>query len=100
MAAGEKRRIWVPADLAYGDAPRVVGQPAGDLVYDLELLAIMAAPPVPEDVAAAPQDAKKTKSGLTYKVLEEGQGNSRPGPRARSPLLDQASPQENGRRLR
>jgi len=48
MVAGEKRRFWIPATLAYGDTP--AGQPAydpangqpptGPLVFDIELLAI------------------------------------------------------------
>jgi peptidylprolyl isomerase len=39
MVIGEKRRLWVPASLAYGDKPRR-GLPAGDLVYDLELVGL------------------------------------------------------------
>jgi peptidylprolyl isomerase len=37
MTKGEKARFWVPAALAYGDAP-TGGQPAGMLVFDIELL--------------------------------------------------------------
>lgn len=39
MQIGEKARVWIPAALAFGDKPRR-GLPAGDLVYDLELLAV------------------------------------------------------------
>jgi FKBP-type peptidyl-prolyl cis-trans isomerase len=39
MVAGDKVRLWVPAKLAYGEKPRR-GLPAGDLVYDLELVQI------------------------------------------------------------
>lgn len=39
MVVGDKVRIWIPAALAFGDKPRR-GQPKGDLVYELELLAI------------------------------------------------------------
>jgi peptidylprolyl isomerase len=76
MVTGEKRRFWIPAKLAYGETPRA-GAPAGDLTFDVELLDIMKGPdlpPVPEDVAAAPKTAKKTKSGLAYKVLKPGTG--------------------------
>jgi FKBP-type peptidyl-prolyl cis-trans isomerase len=38
MVVGDKVRIWIPAALAFGDKPRR-GQPKGDLVYELELLA-------------------------------------------------------------
>lgn len=40
MVAGEKARIWIPAALAYGDRPVERAVPAGDLVYDIELLSI------------------------------------------------------------
>lgn len=34
--------------------------------------------PAPPDVAAAPKDAKRTKSGLAYKVLKPGTGTEHP----------------------
>ena len=80
MVVGEKRRFWIPAALAYGDHPRM-GQPAGDLVFDVELIDITAAPKppaVPEDVKAAPPSAKKTASGLAYRVLTPGTGTTHP----------------------
>ena len=82
MVVGEKRRLWIPAALAYGDRPRG-GAPAGDLVFDVELLDITPAPkppPVPEDVKAAPASAKKTASGLAYRVLTPGTGTDHPLP--------------------
>jgi len=36
--------------------------------------------PAPPDVAAAPQDATTTASGLAYKVLQAGTGTDHPGP--------------------
>jgi peptidylprolyl isomerase len=80
MVVGEKRRLWIPAALAYGDHPRG-GQPAGALVFDVELLDITAAPKppaVPEDVKAAPATAKKTASGLQYRALTPGAGTTHP----------------------
>jgi peptidylprolyl isomerase len=38
MVLGEKRRLWIPAELAYARQP---GRPQGMLVYDIELVAIM-----------------------------------------------------------
>jgi FKBP-type peptidyl-prolyl cis-trans isomerase len=80
MVVGEKRRLWIPAALAYGDHPRG-GQPAGDLVFDVELLDITAAakpPPVPVDVKAAPASAKRTASGLAYRALTPASGTVHP----------------------
>jgi FKBP-type peptidyl-prolyl cis-trans isomerase len=80
MVTGEKRRFWIPADLAYGGSPRP-GAPAGMLVFDVELLDVKAGPKPPEtpaDVAAPPKSAKKTKSGLAWRVLAKGGGKDHP----------------------
>lgn len=85
MVKGEKRRLWIPGALAYGDKARA-GAPTGDLVFDVELLDIMVAPKPPEvptDVKAAPMGAKKTASGLQYRVLTPGAGAKHPGPKDR-----------------
>lgn len=39
MVEGERRRFWIPANLAYGDNPRP-GAPSGMLVFDVELIRI------------------------------------------------------------
>jgi FKBP-type peptidyl-prolyl cis-trans isomerase len=81
MVVGEKRRLWIPSKLAYTDHPTMPGAPAGDLVFDVELISIVAGPkppPVPEDVKAPPKDAKKTPSGLAYKLLKKGTGKDSP----------------------
>ncbi len=80
MTEGEKRRFWIPADLAYGENPGG-GRPGGMLVFDVELLKIKVAPPaptVPEDVAAAPESAEKTASGISSRVLTKGTGSVHP----------------------
>jgi peptidylprolyl isomerase len=83
MVVGEKRRFWIPGNLAYGDTPRG-GAPAGMLVFDVELLGVTHPPPppkppeVPPDVAAAPKNAKKTKTGIAYRVLQKGKGKEHP----------------------
>jgi peptidylprolyl isomerase len=80
MSKGEKRRVWIPAKLAYGESPRQ-GAPAGDLTFDVELLEIVAMPEppaVPADVKAPPKNAKKTASGLSYTLLKKGTGTKKP----------------------
>ncbi len=75
MRKGETWRLWIPEELAYkGQA----GRPQGPLTYDIELQDIKKAPPVPEDVAAAPKKAKKTKIGVFYKVLNRGNTKEKP----------------------
>ncbi len=76
MTAGEKRRLWIPEALAYKGQP---GRPAGMLVFDIELLEFMPPPTVPPpDVAAVPDDVKRTASGLAYKVIKAGTGTEHP----------------------
>jgi peptidylprolyl isomerase len=78
MVVGEKRRLWIPEALAYQGRP---GRPAGMLVFDVELLDIerMPDPPAaPDDVAAPPEDAEVTASGLASKVLKPGTGTEHP----------------------
>jgi peptidylprolyl isomerase len=88
MTLGEKRRFWIPESLAYKGQP---GRPAGMLVFDVELLGIAESPKAsgaeppraPADVAAPPADARRTPSGLAYKVLTPGTGKQHPGPATR-----------------
>ncbi len=71
MKAGEQRTCWLPEAQA----------PGGFIVADLELISFKDAPPAPkapEDVAAAPADAKNTESGISHKVLTEGKGKEMP----------------------
>jgi FKBP-type peptidyl-prolyl cis-trans isomerase len=41
MVVGEKRRFWIPAELAYGPAVPGSDRPGGMLVFDIELLDIV-----------------------------------------------------------
>ena len=76
MVAGEKRRLWIPETLAYkGRADR----PKGMLVFDVELVETRQDPKIPPaDVKAPPADAKKTSTGLAFKVLRVGTGSRNP----------------------
>jgi FKBP-type peptidyl-prolyl cis-trans isomerase len=78
MVVGEKSRLWIPGKLAYGDRPQMGGAPQGDLTFDVELLDILKPPATPEDVKAPPASAKKTASGLAYRVLKAGTGKIHP----------------------
>ena len=86
MVAGEKRRFWIPGDLAYGEAAEAdphagMGPPRGTLVFDVELVSFKEAPKppdVPKDVAKIPKNAKKTKSGIGSRVLTKGTGKEHP----------------------
>jgi peptidylprolyl isomerase len=76
MVVGEKRRFWIPQELAYNG---MSGRPAGMLVFEIELLDMNPNPSTPPpDVAAPPADAKRTASGLAYKSLRAGKGATHP----------------------
>jgi FKBP-type peptidyl-prolyl cis-trans isomerase len=72
MVPGEKRRLWIPESLAY----KGTREPKGMLVFDVELFEMPNRPP--SDVKAPPADAKKTASGLSYRVLTRGTGGRHP----------------------
>lgn len=82
MVQGEKRRFWIPQELAYQGRP---GGPAGMLVFDVELQNFVPGPPppappppAPPDVSAAPRTAERTASGLQSRVLRRGTGTTHP----------------------
>ncbi len=80
LTVGEKRRFWIPEKLAFNNAP---GKPQGMCVFEIELLDVQAGATeinqaAPPDVAAAPSDAQKTKSGLASKVIKTGTGKDHP----------------------
>ncbi|MGD2116470.1 MAG: FKBP-type peptidyl-prolyl cis-trans isomerase [Acidobacteriota bacterium] len=79
MSEGSKWRLWIPGELAYAG---IEGRPQGMLIFDVELLEVRQIPPVPDDVAAPPADAEVADSGLAWKVLEQGSGSLKPGPRS------------------
>jgi len=85
MVAGEKRRLWIPAKIAYGEKgsgmQSLPQQPLGMLVFDVELVSFKKAPKpptAPKDVGEIPADATRSKSGLAWRVLEPGVGSEHP----------------------
>lgn len=73
MVPGETRRLWIPESLAYKGQE---GRPKGMLVFDVQLVEMPNR--APSDVKAPPADAKKTTSGLAYKVIKAGTGARHP----------------------
>jgi peptidylprolyl isomerase len=75
MNIGDKVRFWIPEDIAYKGAK---GKPEGMLVFDVELIEIQNPAPAPENVEAPPSNAAKTASGLSYVLLNKGEGTEHP----------------------
>ena len=72
MTAGETRRCWLPQELGYAGQ---AGRAKGMVVFDIQLIEVRQAPAIPPpDVKEPPADARRTASGLAYKVLKPGIG--------------------------
>ncbi len=70
MTVGEKRRLWMPARLAFANSNN---KNKDDLmVYEVELLEIKAAPTTPADLAGPPPGTATTKAGIAYRTLSAG----------------------------
>src|SRR5688572_11697774 len=71
---GEKAVLWVPPSIGYKGTPQ--GN-AETLVYEVEVIDILPAPPIPPDLAAPPATALTTKGGTKYVVMRPGTGKER-----------------------
>jgi peptidylprolyl isomerase len=81
MSVGEKRRLWIPESIAFAG---MEGRPKGMVVMDVELVGFEASPTqAPPDVGAPPSDARRTPSGLSYRVIRPGTGTDHPKARSR-----------------
>jgi FKBP-type peptidyl-prolyl cis-trans isomerase len=88
MVEGEKVRAWIPSTLSYPPEVHMHGKkefqleeeglPPSDLTVDLELVRIMRAPAVPNDLRAPPKTATRLPSGGFMEVLQPGKGARHP----------------------
>jgi FKBP-type peptidyl-prolyl cis-trans isomerase len=75
MKKGEKAMLWVPPSIGYKGPPQ--GTPE-TLVYEVEVVEVVPAPPIPEDLATPPASAQALKSGTKLVVLRPGTGKDKP----------------------
>ncbi|MBL9020456.1 MAG: FKBP-type peptidyl-prolyl cis-trans isomerase [Myxococcales bacterium] len=73
---GERAMLWLPPEIGYKGAPPA-GTAPETLVYEVEIVDILPAPAVPEDVGKPPATAEKLKSGLLYRVVKPGTGKEK-----------------------
>ncbi|WP_193213292.1 FKBP-type peptidyl-prolyl cis-trans isomerase [Luteolibacter marinus] len=88
MVEGEKRALWVPADLAYGEAGGG-GKPGGQMYFELELIRVLPGPKLPvlpEDQRSVPGEAHQGQLGLSWVRIAGGRGKGTSGSMARVAL--------------
>ena len=73
MVVGESRLSWIPSSLGGGKIPA-----DSTFVIETQLIEVINGPATPPDVAAVPDDATKTRSGLAYRIIKEGTGSRKP----------------------
>jgi FKBP-type peptidyl-prolyl cis-trans isomerase len=80
MVVGERRRLWIPAALAFpSDPDEAPPERKADLTYDLALMEIIAAPPTPPTLTAPPRRARRLPSAVAVEILKKGNGQVHPG---------------------
>ncbi len=75
MKKGGHAVFWLPPAIGY-KGPKAQAAPE-TMTFDVELVDVKPAPPIPEDVAAPPADAKKTAKGVSFVVLTPGTGKDK-----------------------
>ena len=76
IGKGEKAMLWLPPSIGYKGAPPP-GTAPETLVYEVEVVEIVAAPPVPPDVGAPPPTALSLTSGIKYAPITPGTGKNK-----------------------
>ncbi len=73
LRVGDKARLWIPNELAYGESGRGPIPPGADLIFDLEILDAEEVE-VPKPFVIDQQDTLITESGLQLFMKREGSG--------------------------
>jgi FKBP-type peptidyl-prolyl cis-trans isomerase len=76
MKKGEKAMLWIPPEIGYRESAKPPVPEA--MAYEVELIEIVAAMPVPSDLAKPPANAQKTPLGNAFIVVKPGTGADKP----------------------
>lgn len=76
LKKGEKAMLWLPPSIGYKGTPPPGSTPE-TLVYEVEVVDIIAAPAVPPDVGTPPASAQTLKSGTKWAVVTRGTGKDK-----------------------
>jgi FKBP-type peptidyl-prolyl cis-trans isomerase len=78
LRIGEKAALWLPPSIGY-KSPPTTGSPE-TLVYEIEVVDITPAPPIPDNVDKPPGNAQTLKSGTRMVVVRPGTGKDKARP--------------------
>jgi len=73
---GERAMLWLPPAIGLKQQP--TDGHGETLVYEVEVVDIVEAPPVPPDCAQPPPTAQQTRSGIKYVEVRPGTGKDKP----------------------
>jgi len=73
LRVGDKARLWIPYELAYGEQGRGPIPPATNLIFDVEVIDAEEVKR-PEPFNMAGKDTLETETGLRYIIVNEGTG--------------------------
>jgi FKBP-type peptidyl-prolyl cis-trans isomerase len=76
MKQGEKRRLLVPAEQAFGAQGNAMFPAGASSTWELEVAKILKPLPTPDFVKPESMKLTKTPTGLEYEVLKEGTGEA------------------------
>jgi len=76
MHKGEKAMLWIPPEIGYRDTAKPPNPEK--MAYEVELIDIIPAPPVPTDLGTPPATATKTPGGSSMLVVKPGTGTDKP----------------------
>lgn len=78
MKKGGHAMFWLPPDIGYKGKAQVGSEGGPEtLAFEVTLVDIKPAPPIPPDVAAPPKDAQKTAKGVQFIVVKPGTGKDK-----------------------
>ena len=79
LQQGEKAMLWLPPEIGYKGGPPA-GTPPETLVYEVEIVDILSAPPVPHDLAGPTGPSTKLANGIVSAIVKTGTGKEKPKP--------------------
>ena len=77
MKKGGHAVFWLPPEIGYKGKAQAGAQAPDTLVFDVTLVDIKPAPPIPADVAGPPAGAQKTPKGVAFVVVKPGTGKDK-----------------------